>query len=96
MHIYYMELILKLKALSKIVADDIIFFVLFSRENKTWHFMWSICKVDDSHTVSNRILDKKKKKKKQQKKKHTHIKEWKSEYQFPWQYCKMQGLHRPS
>ena len=34
---------LTLKTPSKIVAEDIsFFFILFFRENKTWHFMWIV------------------------------------------------------
>ena len=48
---------LTLKALSKFVAANILkFFLLFFRENKTWHFMWIICLADDSHEMSSYFL----------------------------------------
>ena len=38
-------------------TQQMTFYFLFSlyRENKTWHFMWIICLVDDSHEMSSFI-----------------------------------------
>ena len=46
-------------ALSKIAADDILFFPLFFRENETWNFMWIVCPADDSHEMPNLIFSEK-------------------------------------
>ena len=49
-----------LKALSKIVADELLFlsflFLIFFRENKTWHFMWIVCLADNSHEMPSFIF----------------------------------------
>ena len=61
--IYSVKMHLILKALSEIVADDILFYLLlFYRENKTWHFMWIVCRADDSHEMISLIFSEKKKK----------------------------------
>ena len=52
----FVECILILKVLSKIVADNIQFFLLFFRENKGWHFMQIICFAGDSHEMSSLIF----------------------------------------
>ena len=50
---------------SKTEADTILisfilhFFFFFSRENKTWLFMWIVCLADDSHEMSRLILSEK-------------------------------------
>ena len=36
----------------QIVADDILKFILFFRENKTWHFLWIVRLADNSHEMS--------------------------------------------
>ena len=48
-----------LKHQAKFVADIILKFnnfVLFKRENKSWHFMWIICLADDSYEMSTYFL----------------------------------------
>ena len=60
---------LTLKAWSKICSRrHSKTFVLFFRENKSWHFMWIICLADDSHEMLTCFLWKIKKKKKKWKK----------------------------
>ena len=53
---------LTIKALCKIVADNILNFVYhyFFRENKIWHFLYVVCWVDDSHEMSSYFSWKKK------------------------------------
>ena len=43
-----------LKAASKIVVYKILSF--FSRESKTWHFMWIVCLADSSHEMPSLIF----------------------------------------
>ena len=55
--------VLTLKVLSKLVAEDILnFYLLFFRENKTWHFLSIISYADDSHEMTNLNVSEKKKK----------------------------------
>ena len=70
---------LVLKALSKMLADNILIFFdyflkkirleiscdfkLFFREYKTWNFMWIVCLADDSHEMTSLISLKNKGKK---------------------------------
>ena len=47
------------RVLSKIVADDILIFFItvnFSMKIRTWHFMWNICKADESYEMSSLIF----------------------------------------
>ena len=37
----------------------IYFYFLFFKENNAWHFMWIICKADDSHVMSSIISSEK-------------------------------------
>ena len=48
------------KALSKIVADDILilFFIIF-RENKICYFIWIVRRADDSYEFSSLIFSEK-------------------------------------
>ena len=46
----------RVKLLSKILVDDIVPFLSFFRENKTWHFMLIICEADDSHEILSFLL----------------------------------------
>ena len=49
---------------AKFVADNILncfafFFVLFFRENKSCHFMWIVCPVDNTHEMSRLVFSEK-------------------------------------
>ena len=50
------RVLLTLKAPITTAADDIFFF----RENNAWHFMWIICRADDSHEMSRLPFSEKK------------------------------------
>ena len=43
--------IFTLEALSKAVAGDILFLLLFVRGNKAWHWMWIDCQAYDLHEM---------------------------------------------
>ena len=51
-----------------IVADNILIFFVFFRENKAWYFMWIVCLADNWHEISSLIFSEKYKKKKKKKK----------------------------
>ena len=59
---YYLEsfwlynVLLALKTLNKIIADDILIIIIILKKNKTRHIMWIVCLADDSHGMSILIL----------------------------------------
>ena len=74
LHDLSLKCILTLKALSRLTADDILFFFfsIFQRkqdspfnenhllcENKIWPYMWIVCLADNSHEMSNHIFSEK-------------------------------------
>ena len=71
------RVVLTLDVLNKIIADSILFFFfffffffqLFFRENKTWDFMWIVCRQTIHMKCQILFILKKKQKKKKKKKK---------------------------
>ena len=52
--------VLTLKAPRDILEQmTIYFYFLFFKENNAWHFIWIVCKADDSHVMSSTISSEK-------------------------------------